>query len=58
MPADGLALAVGVGRDVEGRPSWRPLQLADDLLFSFQDLVFGSKVTSSTPSSLFGQVAT
>ena len=44
MPADGLALAIGVGGDVDEVGLLRGrLQLADDLLFSFEDLVFRLK---------------
>ncbi len=59
MPADGLALAVGVGRQDDGRGFGRGLlQLVDDLLALGDDVVEGLEVVVDVhPQLALGQVA-
>ena len=58
VPADRLAFAIGVGRDVDvGGILGRVLELLDDLLARLRSISYSSakSLSTSTPSLLFGR---
>ena len=58
VPADGLSFAIRVGGDVDGVGLLRGgLQLADDLLFAFQDLVLREEGDLVDAELALGQIA-